>query len=109
MSITVNIYYSGKNGAARRFAEEMTASGTVAAIRSEAGNLQYEYFYPVEDAETVLLIDRWRDQEALDRHHASPVMRSIAVLREKYDLHMQVERFISEDKLPETDQKYIRE
>jgi hypothetical protein len=25
MSITVNIYYTGKNGAARAFAEEMTA------------------------------------------------------------------------------------
>ena len=33
MRITVNIYYSGKNGAARRFAEEIMASGTVAAIR----------------------------------------------------------------------------
>lgn len=29
MSITVNIYYSGENGAARRFAQEMLASGTV--------------------------------------------------------------------------------
>ena len=46
MSITVNIYYSGKNGAARRFAEEMMESGTVAAIRKEPGNLQYAYFYP---------------------------------------------------------------
>lgn len=33
MSITVNIYYSGKNGAARQFAEEMMESGMVTAIR----------------------------------------------------------------------------
>ena len=32
-SITVNIYYSGINGAARKFAEEMVTSCTVAAIR----------------------------------------------------------------------------
>lgn len=56
MSITVNIYYSGTNGSARKFAEEMMATGTVAAIRSEKGNLQYAYFYPAEDPETVLLI-----------------------------------------------------
>ena len=46
MSITVNIYYSGSHGAARNFAGEMVAGGTVAAIRQEEGNLQYEYFFP---------------------------------------------------------------
>ena len=39
MSITVNIYYSGENGAARRFAQEMLASGTVEQCRQEKGNL----------------------------------------------------------------------
>lgn len=107
MSITVNIYYSGQNGAARRFAEEMTASGTVAAIRSEAGNLQYEYFYPVEDAETVLLIDSWADQQALDLHHRTPMMQKILALREKYDLHMKVLRFVSDD-VPQADHSFIR-
>lgn len=107
MSITVNIYYSGQNGAARRFAEEMTANGTVAAIRSEAGNLQYEYFYPVEDAETVLLIDSWADQQALDLHHRTPMMQKILALREKYDLHMKVLRFVSDD-VPQADHSFIR-
>ena len=97
MSITVNLYYTGRNGAARRFAEEMTASGTVAAIRQEEGNLQYEYFFPMEDEETVLLIDSWADQAALDRHHHTPMMQTIMALREKYDLHMRVVRYVSED------------
>ena len=83
MAITVNLYYTGRNGSARRFAEEMVSSGTVAAIRSEDGNLRYEYFFPMEDPETVLLIDSWRDQEAIDVHHNSPMMATIAALREK--------------------------
>ena len=33
MSLTVNIYYTGKNGNARKFAEEMTSSGLVEQIR----------------------------------------------------------------------------
>ena len=92
--ITVNLRYTGTDGAARKFAEEMTASGTVAAIRAEAGNLRYEYYQPLDDPETVLLIDSWEDQAAIDAHHASPMMATIAALREKYDLHMTVERFI---------------
>ncbi len=88
MSITVNIYYSGRNGVACKFAEEMISSGTVSAIRKEPGNLRYEYFYPVEDEETVLLIDSWESQESIDAHHETEMMKKIFELREKYDLHM---------------------
>ena len=107
MAITVNLRYTGKNGNARKFAEEMTASGTLAAIRAEAGNLRYEYYQPLDDPETILLIDSWESQEAIDLHHASPMMATIAALREKYDLHMTVERYVSAE-TPETEDKFIR-
>lgn len=96
MSITVNLYYTGKNGSARRFAEEMVSSGLVDAVRAEEGNERYEYFFPMEDSETVLLIDRWRDQEALDIHHKSEMMTRIAALRDKYQLRLRVERYVEE-------------
>ena len=109
MSIAVNIYYTGVNGNARRFAQEMEESGTCAKIRAEAGNLKYAYFYPADDPETVLLIDCWENQEAIDVHHASPMMHTIAQLRDKYDLHMRVERYISDDGIPQHDQAFIRQ
>ena len=109
MSITVNLRYTGKNGSARAFAEEMISSGTVAAIRAEEGNLRYEYYLSLDDPETVLLIDEWTDQAAIDRHHASPMMQKITELRNKYDLHMTVERYISDEGgLPDKDEQFIR-
>ena len=107
MAITVNLYYTGKEGNARKFAEEMESSGTAAAIRAEAGNLRYEYFLPMNDPETVLLIDSWENQAAIDQHHASPMMGTIAALREKYDLHMRAERY-SEAEAPDTEERFIR-
>ena len=98
MSIIVNLYYTGQNGNARKFAEEMTARGIVDAVRAEEGNESYEYFFPMEDAETVLLIDRWKDQEALDIHHKSEMMKQIAELRDKYKLRLRVERYVEEPK-----------
>jgi len=53
MSITINIYYTGINGNARKFANEMESSGLTKKIREENGNLRYEYFYPANDDETV--------------------------------------------------------
>ena len=105
--ITVNLRYTGKCGAARAFADEMTASGTVEAIRHEPGNLRYEYYASLDDPETVLLIDSWTDQAAIDAHHASPMMATIAALREKYDLHMTVERFVGADENRD-DERFIR-
>ena len=49
--ITVNLYYTGKNGNARRFAEEMEKSGTADQIRAEKGNIRYDYFFPMNDSE----------------------------------------------------------
>lgn len=97
MAITVNIYYTGKNGNAKKFAQEMVSSGIVKEIRAEEGNIRYEYFFPMEEEETVLLIDSWKDQKSIDIHHASPMMEKITQLREKYDLHMNVERYLSDD------------
>lgn len=110
MAITVNIYYSGVNGSARKFAREMISSGVVSDIRAEDGNLKYDYFYPVDDEETVLLIDSWKDQKSIDIHHASPMMAKIIELREKYDLHMKVERYVSDEAgVTENDKSFIKE
>ena len=59
-----------------------------------------------DDPETILLVDSWRDEEAIDVHHASPMMAKLAALREKYDLHMKAERFLSDER--KTDERFLR-
>ncbi len=108
MAFTINIYYTGSNGSARNFAEEMLSSGIVQEIRNKKGNLRYEYFEPINDKETILLIDSWENQEALDEHHKSETMNKIMKLRNKYDLHMKVERYILENNNG-NDKKYIKD
>ena len=93
MEITINIYYTGENGSARKFVQEMIESGLVDKVRAEEGNEKYEYYFPVEDEKTVLLIDRWKSEEALDRHHKTEMMEEIARLRTKYHLSMKVEQY----------------
>lgn len=93
MSLIVNIYYTGKNGSAKKFAEEMVSTGIVDRVRNEEGNERYEYFFPMDDSETVMLIDKWKNEEALDLHHKSEMMKEISDLRNKYELKMRVEKF----------------
>ena len=108
-AITVHIYYTGENGSAKAFVKEMLTSGLVDEIRKEKGNRSYEYFFSVEDEETVLLVDSWDNQEAIDLHHASSMMDKITELRIKYHLRMKVERyFLDETGIPKKDQKFIQ-
>ena len=70
MSLVINIYYTGKNGSAKKFAEEMVTSGIVDRVRNEEGNERYEYFFPMDE-----------------------MMKEISDLRNKYELKMRVEKF----------------
>ena len=84
--LTINIRYTGAEGAARKYVKEMEESGIAARIRAVEGCIRYDYFFPADDPEGLLLIDEWADQAALDRYHASPMMTEAAALREKYGL-----------------------
>ncbi len=84
--LTINIRYTGENGSARKYVEEMEKSGIADRIRAIEGCLRYDYFFPADDPEGLLLIDEWASQEALNRYHSSPVMNEAAALREKYKL-----------------------
>ena len=56
MSILVNLYYTGVNGNARKFAEEMESSGIADAIRREEGNIKYDYFFPMAEPYMFILL-----------------------------------------------------
>ncbi|NQQ99905.1 antibiotic biosynthesis monooxygenase [Streptococcus suis] len=106
--ITMHLYYTGPEGNARAFAEEMETMGIAGRIRQQAGNQRYQYFAPLDDPHSILLIDSWTDQSALDIHHASPMMQEILTLRNKYQLTVTAERYKSDqDGIPEHDRDFI--
>ena len=43
----------------------MEASGLADKIRAEKGNLKYDYFQPLSDPETILLIDSWQEKNCI--------------------------------------------
>lgn len=107
MRFAMLLTYTGENGSAKKYVEEMEKSGTAEGIRAITGCVQYEYYASMKDKETVLLVDMWESQAALDAYHASPLMGRVAALREKYNLHMTARRFY-EGEMPAGDNKFIR-
>lgn len=93
--ITLNVYYTGKNGSARKFVREVERMGTADSVRREAGNLRYDYFVSAGDPEVVLLVEKWKGREAVEAHNATPMMGTIGRAKKKYGLATVVERFVS--------------
>ncbi len=94
--IVLNVYYKGENGNAKRFAEEMEKSGIAPSVRAEEGNIEYAYFSSLGDDETVILVEKWESQRALDLHQAQKKMKTIAALRTDLGLSVCVERYASD-------------
>lgn len=107
MAATVNLHYTGKNGSAHRFAGEPESSGTAESIRSVAGNLRREYFFPMNNHETAFPIGSLRDQAVIDARHVSLMMESITALREKNGLRLKAERHTGTETAL-SDERFIR-
>ena len=52
----------------------------------------------IRDKEMILLVERWEDGDALHFHHNSDDMIKVAELKDKYDLQVKVERYVTETK-----------
>ena len=91
--ITINIRYNAPDGNTLKYMKDMEATGFADSIRAIPGCLRYDYFIPQDDTQSVLLIDSWEDQEALNRYHNSPVMKKAEALRAKYQLERKAEMF----------------
>lgn len=89
--ILLHVSYRGEQ--ARAFADEMQQSGLRAAVRAEAGCMQYDYYLPLAEKDCVLLIEHWCDQATLDAHSAGEPMAQLKALKAKYGLETSIERF----------------
>ena len=91
--VTLFVSYHCKPGMARPFVRAVKDAGIQRAVREEAGCLQYDYHLSCETEDTVVLLERWADAAALERHAAQPTMDALRALKETYVEQTRVERF----------------
>lgn len=79
--LILNVTYTMKPGMRDTFLNEVQAQGIQAAVRREEGCLQYDYYLPVEDSNTLLLVERWRDRAAQQAHLTTPHMAALGKIK----------------------------
>lgn len=89
----VLITYKAKPGCREKFVDAVTSSGILAAIRSEEGCRRYQYFYPAEQEDTILLIEEWESKAHQDVHMTQPHMTELMRLKDENILQTRIESF----------------
>lgn len=76
-----HVTYTMKPGQRETFLKEVQAQGILDAVRQEDGCLQYAYYLPAQEDNTLLLVERWRDQAAQQVHLTTPHMAALAKIK----------------------------
>ena len=91
--IVLNVTYQCRPGLRETFLERITAEGIEAACRAEPGNICYDYFIPTDGSDTLLLVEKWQNAEALAAHAQLPHMVKLRALKAEYTTDTRIERF----------------
>lgn len=91
--IVLNVTYKCKPEMREEFLEMIMAEGLDEASRGEAGNIKYDYYRPTDGSEELLLVEKWRDAEALAEHGRQPHFARIGELKQEYVFETIVDKF----------------
>lgn len=91
--IVLNVTYKCRPGMREEFLETILREGIDEASRAEAGNLKYDYYLPFDDNGDLLLVEKWRDADALKAHAETPHYAKLRELKPAFVIETAVERF----------------
>ena len=92
-NVILHVTYRCKSGMATDFVRAIKESGVQDLVRSEDGCFQYDYHLSLEQDDTVVLLEKWRDSAALAAHLAQPHMETLRELKSRFALDSALERF----------------
>ena len=92
--IVLNVTYQCKPDRREEFLETIMAEGVDAASRAEAGNIKYDYYFPADgNQDELLLVEKWRDADALKEHSVQPHFIRLGELKPEFVLDTVIERY----------------
>ena len=94
----VEVHYYVKPGMRQAFYDAVTESGIAAASRAEEGNEKYDYYFSPDNEDELLLLEIWRDAEAVRLHGETAHFKALGALKQAYVTETVIRRYeIAED------------
>ncbi len=91
--INLIVTYHCKPGMREKFVEAIKKEGLDQASLNEEGNMgRYHYYYPVDSADDLLLLETWRDEAAQKEHMAAAHFKRLGELKPEYVIETVIEK-----------------
>ncbi len=87
MSYNLHVLYDMKTGVRETFLNEVIRRGILNKIRSEEGCESYEYYYNAQRPDELLLLERWVNKEAQQKHLETEHMKEFFAIKDVYVEH----------------------
>lgn len=92
--IVLNVTYRCKPDRRGEFLEMIYSEGIDADCRNEDGNIKYDYYLPADGSDELLLVEKWRDAEALAAHGRQPHYARLGELKAEFVNDTIIEKFV---------------
>ena len=91
--IILNVTYKCKPDMRAEFLEAIYTEGIDIACRAGDGNIKYDYYTPVDGSDELLLVEKWRDADALAAHGKQPHFARLGELKTEFVIDTIIEKF----------------
>lgn len=96
--VVLNVTYKCKPNMKEDFLKAIKSEGIDTACRNEDGNIKYDYYFPVDEddemlTDEMLLVEKWRDADALDAHTKQPHFARLGELKNEYVEETIIEKY----------------
>lgn len=91
--LTMIVYYRCKDEQRDAFMSVLKKENIAEKSRVEPGNMQYDYFLPVDDANTVLLLEKWESVDAQKIHTETDNFKKLGEIKAKYVASVDIEKY----------------
>ena len=95
--IILHVTYHLLKNNGKEYVDALEASGIPGLCREEDGNIRYDYFYSVASEDQVLLVEVWRDKEALERHKETEHFQKLGQYKDQFVKETDIVRFSAEE------------
>jgi quinol monooxygenase YgiN len=95
--LLMHVIYKVKEGKRDEFNQMLKEAGIMIASKQEPGNLFYEYYYPIGDDNSVLLIESWTDTNAQAIHCKTEHYKKLSELKNEYVETVRIKKYAVSD------------
>ena len=91
--LTIIVTYKTKPGMAKAYYDRVVSEGVAAGVRQEEGNKGYDFYMPMDQPDTIVLIEKWDNKACADAHAGTPNVKKLASFKADYVLETQAVRY----------------